>query len=86
MKYSAHTSIVRIDLVSPIHELLCMHTISVSGNFSLRALGTPMIFKSLYEATKKVGNPNSTEVKLSRKTVYDTWMETFPWKKYNKPM
>ncbi|XP_060559269.1 N-acetylated-alpha-linked acidic dipeptidase 2-like [Ruditapes philippinarum] len=60
--------------------------IAVEGNFSLRALGTPLIFKSLYEATKKVPNPNPTEVNLGRTTIYDTWMSTFPWTKYNRPM
>ncbi|KAL4238036.1 hypothetical protein ACF0H5_002747 [Mactra antiquata] len=59
--------------------------IAVQGNSSLRALGTPLIYRSLYEATKKVPNPNDTEVAAGRKTVYDTWMKTYPWKKYDRP-
>lgn len=53
----------------------------------MRALGTPLIFKSLFEATKKVPNPNASEVAAGRKMVYDTWFNTFPWpsKKYNTP-
>lgn len=53
------------------------YTWFIAGNFSLRALGTPLIFKSLYDATKKVPNPNRTEVNLGRTTVYDTWKATF---------
>ena len=58
-----------------------------SGNFSMRALGTPLIYKSLFEAAKRVPNPNATELAAGRTTVYDTWMSTFPSKsdKYNTP-
>lgn len=59
--------------------------IAVEGNFSLRALGTPMIYKSLFAAAQKVPNPNRTEVMAGRTTVYDTWKATFPSDKYDTP-
>ncbi|XP_053398009.1 N-acetylated-alpha-linked acidic dipeptidase 2-like [Mercenaria mercenaria] len=60
--------------------------IAVQGNFTFRALGTPLIFKSLYEATKKVPNPNATEISEGRKTVYDTWMKATPWEEFQRPL
>ncbi|WAR19930.1 NALD2-like protein [Mya arenaria] len=55
------------------------------GNSTLRALGTPLLYRSLYSATKKVPNPNSTEVAAGRSTVYDTWYNTYPWQGYHRP-
>lgn len=60
--------------------------IAVQGNFTFRALGTPLVFKSLYEATKRVPNPNATEVAEGRKTVYDTWMMASPWEEFDRPL
>ncbi|XP_052768673.1 N-acetylated-alpha-linked acidic dipeptidase 2-like [Mya arenaria] len=59
--------------------------IAVEGNSTLRALGTPLLYRSLYSATKKVPNPNSTEVAAGRSTVYDTWYNTYPWQGYHRP-
>ncbi|KAL4238328.1 hypothetical protein ACF0H5_003039 [Mactra antiquata] len=59
--------------------------IAVAGNFTFRALGTPMLFKPLYSAASKVTNPNITEINAGRKTVYDTWMKNSPWKGYGRP-
>ncbi|CAG0891741.1 unnamed protein product [Darwinula stevensoni] len=52
--------------------------ISVSGNKTLRAIGSPLSFQSLYSTTKKVGNPNPEEVKDGRPTVFDTWLHNSP--------
>lgn len=54
--------------------------IAVQGNYSLRALGTPLLYHSTYEAAKKVPNPNAAEESAGRKTVYDTWKHSFPKK------
>lgn len=51
----------------------------------MRALGTPLIFNSLYSAAQKVPNPNKTEIQAGRKTVYDTWKATFPSQQYDRP-
>jgi hypothetical protein len=58
---------------------------NIKGNFTFRALGTPMIFKSLYDATKKVPNPNATEVSEGRTSVYDTWKMTTPSAEFDRP-
>jgi hypothetical protein len=44
-----------------------------------------MIFKSLYDATKKVPNPNATEVSEGRTSVYDTWKMTTPSAEFDRP-
>ncbi|XP_064600785.1 uncharacterized protein LOC135466961 [Liolophura sinensis] len=54
--------------------------ISVQGNFSLRTAASPLLYSTIYEASKKVPNPNPTEVAAGRKTVYDTYLHTFPAK------
>ena len=41
------------------------------------AQSTPMLYETLYSATRKVPNPNASEVAAGRKTVYDTWHEWF---------
>ena len=48
-----------------------------TGNFSFMAQSTPMLYETLYSATRKVPNPNASEVAAGRKTVYDTWHEWF---------
>lgn len=59
--------------------------IAVQGNYSLRALGTPLLFRSLYEATQRVPNPNITETEAGRHTVYDTWLMAKPWPEFGRP-
>ncbi|KAL4238330.1 hypothetical protein ACF0H5_003040 [Mactra antiquata] len=59
--------------------------IAVEGNFSLEAEGTPMVYTSLVQASKKVANPGSEEIKAGHPTVYDTWMATFPDEKFGRP-
>ncbi|XP_053545574.1 glutamate carboxypeptidase 2-like [Bombina bombina] len=52
--------------------------LALSGNSTLRALATPILHKVLFEAAKKVENPNPKEVQAGRKTVYDTWLASLP--------
>ncbi|XP_053330467.1 putative N-acetylated-alpha-linked acidic dipeptidase [Spea bombifrons] len=52
--------------------------LSLAGNSTLRALATPILHKLLFEAAKKVENPNPEEVKAGRKTVFDTWVANMP--------
>nr|KAG5710646.1 hypothetical protein BaRGS_035048 [Batillaria attramentaria] len=59
--------------------------IAVQGNYSLRALGTPLLYRSIFEAAKKVPNPNPDEVAANRRTVYDTWRASFPWEGQDLP-
>ena len=56
-----------------------------TGNFSARALGTPLMYRPVYEASKKVSNPNPDEVAAGRTTVYDTWLKSFPWDEHGLP-
>ncbi|XP_076097524.1 N-acetylated-alpha-linked acidic dipeptidase 2-like isoform X2 [Mytilus galloprovincialis] len=48
---------------------------ALEGNFSLRALSTPLLYDVIFSATKKVLNPDSTDI---HKTVYDKWKASFP--------
>jgi len=59
---------------------------ALTGNSTLRALGTPLLYQSLYAATRRVANPNSSEVAAGRKSVYDTWFHTYPWEGHDSPV
>ncbi|KAH9494444.1 Glutamate carboxypeptidase 2 [Bulinus truncatus] len=48
--------------------------IAVYGNDTLKVSSTPLMHNIIYEASKKVPNPNPEEIKQGRKTVYDTWL------------
>jgi hypothetical protein len=52
--------------------------IAVEGNYSLQANGVPLLFETIWNAAKVVPNPNPEEVRLGRKTVYDTWIARSP--------
>ncbi|CAL1542368.1 unnamed protein product [Lymnaea stagnalis] len=52
--------------------------IAVDGNDTLKTGATPLMYNIVYEASKKVPNPNPNEVKEGRKTVYDTWLHVTP--------
>ncbi|XP_070181932.1 putative N-acetylated-alpha-linked acidic dipeptidase [Littorina saxatilis] len=53
--------------------------IAVQGNYSLQASATPLMYRTIFEASKKVPNPNDKEKSEGRGTVYDTWKHSFPW-------
>ncbi|XP_055880856.1 putative N-acetylated-alpha-linked acidic dipeptidase [Biomphalaria glabrata] len=48
--------------------------IAVLGNDTLKVASTPLMHNIIYDASKKVPNPNPKEVESGRKTVYDTWL------------
>ncbi|CAL1543996.1 unnamed protein product [Lymnaea stagnalis] len=52
--------------------------IAVQGNNTLRVSSTPLMYNIVYEASKKVPNPNTAEIQAGRKTVYDTWLQVTP--------
>ncbi|KAK3092472.1 hypothetical protein FSP39_003224 [Pinctada imbricata] len=58
--------------------------ISVQGNFSLRALATPLLYEAIYSATRRVPNPDPLE-SSNVKTVYDKWLSSFPNADSSKP-
>ncbi|XP_041370396.1 putative N-acetylated-alpha-linked acidic dipeptidase [Gigantopelta aegis] len=58
--------------------------IAVQGNYTLRATGTPLLIRAMFDATKKVPNPNESEKAAGRPSVYDTWFKNIPWKDKNK--
>ncbi|KAL4238468.1 N-acetylated-alpha-linked acidic dipeptidase 2 [Mactra antiquata] len=52
--------------------------IAVTGNHSIRAIGSPPVFSAMYEAAKKVQNPNESD--SDHLTVYDNWLSKKPLK------
>ena len=71
-----------ISLIAPSrhHFTLAFHIIFllISGNVSLRAKASPLLNRALFEAARKVPNPNNQELAAGRSSVYDTWVQTFP--------
>uniref|UniRef100_A0A0B7AYA9 Peptidase M28 domain-containing protein n=1 Tax=Arion vulgaris TaxID=1028688 RepID=A0A0B7AYA9_9EUPU len=53
--------------------------IAVQGNDTFSAHATPLMYNIIHEATQKVKNPNPVEIQAKRPTVYDTWLQHFPW-------
>ncbi|KAH9509170.1 Aminopeptidase naaladl1 [Bulinus truncatus] len=52
---------------------------AVTGNDTLRVISTPLLHNVVYAASKKVSNPNPSEVQAGRPTVYDTWLNVTPY-------
>ncbi|XP_046557864.1 putative N-acetylated-alpha-linked acidic dipeptidase [Haliotis rubra] len=50
----------------------------VTGNYSLSARATPLMYHAVYEAAKKVPNPNRTDTE--HPTLYDNWLLKKEWK------
>ncbi|XP_056023072.1 N-acetylated-alpha-linked acidic dipeptidase 2-like [Ostrea edulis] len=50
--------------------------IAVEGNYSIRSLGTPLLNAAVYDATKKIPNPDLEHT--TTKTVFDRWLSSFP--------
>ncbi|XP_054716263.1 putative N-acetylated-alpha-linked acidic dipeptidase [Uloborus diversus] len=55
--------------------------ILVAGNASIRAVASPLLYNAIFNATKEVSNPNEHEKIEGFKTVYDSWLATFPKKR-----
>ncbi|CAG0916173.1 unnamed protein product, partial [Notodromas monacha] len=51
---------------------------ALDGNFSMRALGAPIAYQSIFDAAKIVPNPNPEEISAGRSTVFDTWLHNNP--------
>jgi len=47
----------------------------VSGNFALQGSGVPSFRDIVFDATKRVYNPDLAEQAAGRYTVYDTWLK-----------
>ncbi|OWF52174.1 putative N-acetylated-alpha-linked acidic dipeptidase [Mizuhopecten yessoensis] len=52
--------------------------IAVEGNYTVEIKATPLMYRSLYDATKKVKNPNQEDLAKGMPTVYDKWLSTSP--------
>ena len=50
----------------------------VTGNYSLYGAATPILHSLLRKSSKKIANPNPSEVDKGRRTVYDTWKHNNP--------
>ncbi|KAL3873154.1 hypothetical protein ACJMK2_036308 [Sinanodonta woodiana] len=57
--------------------------IAVTGNYTVRSLGSPPLHREMHSAAKKVPNPDPTEIAAGRRTVYDTWLKRRPWHNSN---
>lgn len=55
--------------------------ILVAGNSSIRVVASPLLYNAIFNATKEVSNPNEHERSEGFKTVYDSWLTTFPLKR-----
>lgn len=55
--------------------------ILVAGNASIRVVASPLLYNAVFNATKEVSNPNEREKSEGLKTVYDSWLVTFPLKR-----
>lgn len=55
--------------------------ILVAGNASIRVVASPLLYNTVFNATKEVSNPNDHERKEGLKTVYDGWLVSFPNKR-----
>lgn len=51
---------------------------AVTGNYSLGVAASPLLYRAIFNATKKVINPNPKEARAGRRSVYDTWLHSFP--------
>uniref|UniRef100_F1KV27 Glutamate carboxypeptidase 2 n=1 Tax=Ascaris suum TaxID=6253 RepID=F1KV27_ASCSU len=51
---------------------------NIHSNQSLFASTVPTLYQMVTEVAKRIPNPVVAEVKRGRKTVYDTWIKTFP--------
>ncbi|XP_071079365.1 N-acetylated-alpha-linked acidic dipeptidase 2-like [Haliotis cracherodii] len=52
--------------------------VAVQANFSLSTSGAPLMYKALYDAAKKVPNPDMDERSRGILTVYDKWLLNTP--------
>lgn len=55
--------------------------ILVAGNASVRVVASPLLYNAVFNATKEVSNPNEQDRMEGLKTVYDSWLMTFPLKR-----
>jgi len=53
-------------------------SVGIIGNYSLYGAATPILHTLLRKSTKKIVNPNLSEVNQGRMTVYDTWKHYNP--------
>ena len=49
-----------------------------TGNFTLAGSATPLLQNLLIDVSKRVPNPDASEVALGRSTVFDTWLYNSP--------
>ncbi|XP_060067563.1 putative N-acetylated-alpha-linked acidic dipeptidase [Ylistrum balloti] len=59
--------------------------IAVEGNYTVAIYGTPLMYHSLYDATRKVENPNPEDIAKGMKTVYDKWVYTSATNSSSRP-
>lgn len=55
--------------------------ILVAGNASIRVVASPLLYNTIFNATKEVSNPNEHDRLEGLKTVYDGWLVSFPNKR-----
>lgn len=55
--------------------------ILVAGNASIRAVASPLLYNAIFNATREVTNPNEHDRLDGLKTIYESWLLTFPNKR-----
>jgi hypothetical protein len=58
---------------------------SIYGNASMYACAVPSMYQAATEVAKLIANPMAAEKQAGRKTVYDTWVRSFPGKIRSRP-
>ncbi|KAE9555929.1 hypothetical protein FO519_000909 [Halicephalobus sp. NKZ332] len=65
--------------------IIYLNVDTISSNLSFAAASVPTLFQSVVDTSRRIPNPMESEIKRSRKTVYDTWVKSFPGSIYNHP-
>lgn len=55
--------------------------ILVAGNASIRVVASPLLYNAVFNATKEVINPNEQDQMEGLKSIYESWLMTFPLKR-----
>ena len=57
---------------------LIKNIFTLPGTYSLYGSAAPLLRTVLADSSKKIPNPNATEVASGHKSIYDTWVKSFP--------
>jgi N-acetylated-alpha-linked acidic dipeptidase len=58
--------------------IIYMNVDTISANNSFDASTIPSLYQAVVDVSKRIPNPMKSETKRARKTIYDTWVRTYP--------